>query len=109
MCAIFAWLVLSRKKQTSQRLTVKEVKEQINGNIPTGSSRAAVESYLDSRSIPHSYVPGSGLTNERNVEVALIRGTSESVLVRGDIQVRFQFDDSGRLADYAVKEIFTGP
>jgi len=93
----------------SQRLTVKEVQQQIDQSIRIGSTRETVESYLDSRSIPHSYLAASGQTNERNVELALIRGTSQSGLVRGDIQVRFHFDDSGRLTDYQVKEIFTGP
>jgi hypothetical protein len=109
VCAASGWLILRRQNQTSQRLTVKQVQQQIDGNIPIGSTRAAVESYLDSRSITHSYVAGSGSGNERNVEVALIRGTSNSPLVKGDIQVRFQFNDSGHLTDYHVNVVFTGP
>lgn len=109
MCGISVWLILSRQSRTSQRLTVKEVQQQIDGSIPIGSTRAAVESYLDSRSVPHSYLTASGQTDERNVELALIRGTSQSLLIRGDIQVRFHFDDADRLTDYHVKEIFTGP
>ena len=109
LCAISVWLILSRQNRASPRLTVKQVQQQIDGSIPVGSTRAAVESYLDSRSIPHSYVAASGQADERNVELALISDTSQSLLVRGDIQVRFHFDDSGRLTDYHVQEVFTGP
>ena len=40
---------------------------------PVGSSRSAVESYLDSQSIQHSYIEDSKSPNERRVELALIR------------------------------------
>ena len=72
VCAISVLLNLSRQSRTSQRLTVKEVQRQIDGSIPIGSTRVAVESYLDSRSIPHSYVAASGQANGPNVVVALI-------------------------------------
>ena len=75
----------------------------------SASSRSAVENYLDSQSITHSYIEDSKFANERRVELALIRGTSKSELVRGDIQIRFQFDESGRLLNYSVRDLFTGP
>ena len=68
-----------------------------------------MESYLDSQSIAHSYLDDPKFPSERRVEFALIRGTSQSLLVRGDIQIRFRFDQSGRLLDYSVQELFTGP
>jgi hypothetical protein len=90
-------------------LTVEGVRKKLEQALPVGSSRAAVESYLDSESIPHSYLDDSKFPSERRVELALIRGTSQSLFVRGDIQIRFRFDQSGRLLDYSVQELFTGP
>jgi hypothetical protein len=90
-------------------LTVEALRKKLDQSLPVGSSRAAVESYLDSQSIPHSYLDDSKFPSERRVEIALIRGTSQSLFVRGDIQIRFRFDPSGRLLDYSLQELFTGP
>jgi hypothetical protein len=81
----------------------------LNKQLPAGSSRSVVESYLDSRSIPHSYIDDSEFPNDRRVELALMRGTSQSPLVRADFQVRFRFDESGRLLEYSVREVFPVP
>ena len=90
-------------------LTVEDVRKKLDQSLPVGSSRAAVESYLDSQSMAHSYLDDPKFPSERGVELALIRGTSQSLFVRGDIQIRFRFDQSGRLLDYSVQELFTGP
>ena len=93
----------------TQTLTVADVRKTLEQSLPVGSSRTTVENYLDSQSIPHSYIDDSKFPNERRVELALIRSTSQSQFVRGDIQIRFRFDESGRLAEYSVQEVFTGP
>ena len=30
-------------------------------------------------------------------------------IVKADLQIRFTFDEAGRLSNYALKEILTGP
>lgn len=99
-----------RSKRVEVRVEVAKVQEDIRGHLPVGTSRAAVASYLDQRGIQHSYVgelkdaPEYGHT-----EMAIIRETSRTWLVRGDIQILFKFDEQGRLIHYSVQEIFTGP
>jgi hypothetical protein len=89
--------------------TAESVRKQLEQAIPLGSSRSAVESYLDSRSIPHSYIDASKFPNERRLELAPVQLSSQSRLIRGDIQIRIRLDESGRLLDYSTQEIFTGP
>jgi hypothetical protein len=93
---------------TKQHQTVERVHKEFAHATPIGSSRSAVENYLSSRSIPHSYIDDSRFPNEHRVEVALIRGFHRG-LIRRDVQIRFHFDESGRLTDYSVHEVFTGP
>ena len=113
IAAVVATILICRfvaqRSASQQRLAVEEVRKQLERVTPVGSSRTAVESYFDSQSIQHSYTDDSKFSNERRVELALIRSTSRSQLVRGDIQVRFQFDEFGRLLNYSVREVFTGP
>jgi hypothetical protein len=101
------WRLAHRTR--TQPVTVEDVRKRLERATPVGSSRSAVESYLDSQSIPHSYVDDSEFSNERRVELALIRSTRRSPLTTDDIQIRFRFDESGRLLDYSVREVFTGP
>lgn len=103
------WRRVTRHDTGTPPLTAESVGKQLEQAIPLGSSRAAVESYLDSRSIPHSYIDASMLPNERRLELALVQRSSQSQLIRADIQIRFRFDESGRLLDYSTQEIFTGP
>jgi len=61
------------------------------------------------QSIPHSYMRESPVKGNEYTEQALIRDSSHSLFIRGDIQLLFKFDDNDRLTKYSVKEIFTGP
>jgi len=107
-CSVI-WPQVMLHSKATHRVTVEEVLKQLQANTPVGTGRPAVESYLDSRSITHSYIDNPEVPNERRVELALIRDTSQSWLVRGDIEIRFRFDQSDRLLDYSAHEIFTGP
>jgi hypothetical protein len=109
VASLVIWRLVAPRSASQQRLTVKGVSKQLEKVTPVGSTRSAVEGYLDSQSIQHSYIEDSKFPNERRVELALIRGTSKSQFVRGDIQIRFQFDEFGRLLNYSVREVFTGP
>jgi hypothetical protein len=105
VASLVVWRLVAPRSASQQRLTVEGVRKQLEKVTPVGSSRSAVAGYLDSQSIQHSYIEDSKFPNERRVELALIRGTSKSQLVRGDIQIRFQFDEFGRLLNYSVREV----
>jgi hypothetical protein len=82
----------------------------IRGDLPIGTPRSRVESYLDEQGIPHSYVERSnGSPESDNTEVALIRGVSKTWLVRRDIQIVFKFDDQASLREVSFSDILTGP
>jgi len=85
----------------TEPLTVEGVRKELEQSLPVGSSGTAVDSYLDSHAIPHEHI------NDSHYEYALIRG--KSLFVRRDIQIRFDFDRSGRLRAYSLQEVFTGP
>lgn len=103
------WPQVIRPNRANHRITVEDVLKQLQANTPGGTSRSAVESYLDSRSITHSYIDDPKVPDYRRVEIALVRDSSRSWLVRGDIEIRFHFDQSDRLLDYSAHEVFTGP
>jgi hypothetical protein len=105
----FLWGQVILHSKTTPRVTVEDVLKQLQTNTPVGTSRSAVESYLDSQSMSHSYIDDPKFPKERRVELALVRDTSRSWLVQGDIAIRFRFDQSDRLLDYSAREIFTGP
>jgi hypothetical protein len=95
--------------RTQVTLTVAEVEAELRSGISAGDSRSRVESFLDQKGIAHAYIEKSKWPEETRTEFALIRNTSRSALIRGDIQVRFKFDEKDRLETYTVKEILTGP
>jgi hypothetical protein len=107
-CSVI-WPQVMLHSKAVHRITVEDVLKQLQANTPVGASRSAVESYLDSRSITHSYIDDPKMPDYRRVEIALVRDSSRSWLVRGDIEIRFHFDQSDRLMDYSAHEVFTGP
>lgn len=101
---------IQRTRRVIVTTDVARVEADIREHLPTGSSRADVESYLDQRGIPHSYVDElKGVPEFSHTETAMIREASRTWLFRGDIQILFKFDDQGKLIKRSVKEIFTGP
>jgi hypothetical protein len=102
--------LIQRTRQVIVTTDLASVEAEIRQHLPTGSSRADVESYLDQRGISHAYVDELKEAPElSHTETAMIREASRSWLVRGDIQVVFEFDGHGKLIKHSVKEIFTGP
>jgi len=88
-----------------------EMENQLRRDIRKGMSRAEVEAYLDRKGIENSYVEkfDKGKSLERTV-IARIPDPSTGIrIVKADLQIRFTFDEAGRLSNYAVKEILTGP
>ncbi len=96
---------------SQQRLTVEEgIRKQVEKMTSMSvavDQQSRVISILNRYST--TYIEDSKSPNERRVELALIRGTSKSQLVRGDIEIRFQFDEFGRLLNYSIREVFIGP
>jgi hypothetical protein len=102
--------MIHRAQRAQVTTDVAKVEADVREHLPVGSSRAEVASFLDQRGIPHSYVDESkGAPEYSRTEMAIIRGASESWLIRGDIQILFKFDEHGKLLKHSVREIFTGP
>ena len=102
--------VIQRARRVHVTTDVAKLEADVREHLPAGSSRAEVASFLDQRRIPHSYVDESkGAPEYSRTEMAMVRGATQSWLIRGDIQILFKFDDHGRLTKYTVQQIFTGP
>jgi hypothetical protein len=102
--------IIHRAQRVQLTTNVAKVEVDVREHLPVGSSRAEVASFLDQRGIPHSYVGESeGAPEYSRTEMAMIRGASQSWLIRGDIQILFKFDEHGKLLKHSVREIFTGP
>lgn len=99
--SLWIWYRVKLHSTATEPVTVEDLRKEHKQSLPVGSSGTAVDSYLDSHAISHSHIDAS------SNEFALIRGQSQ--FVRRDIQIRFHFDQSGRLLDYSVEEVFTGP
>ena len=99
-------------RQASRKtdLSLREWNDLIEKNLPRGSTRAAVEEFLDERQIPHSYIATSHFPDETNSIVAFIKIHEDGNLVKkSGIQLKFKFDADLRLISFESKEIFTGP
>ena len=100
----------TRQTKRTVIVDVAKVRADVGAHLPLGSSRATVEKFLNEKGIPHSYIekaPGS--IGYDRTEMALIRESSHSGFIRGDIQLMFRFDVNDRLIQSSVQEIFTGP
>lgn len=101
--------LIYRARRLKATVSVAKVEKDIRDHLPIGASRAEVAAYLDQRGIQHSYVEESQQPEYRHTEMAMIRESSRTWIIRGDIQIFFRFDEDGKLTSYSVKEIFTGP
>lgn len=88
-------------------VSVQELKQEIERELPKGTAVPDVMLFLDSRGISHSdYVEGKvlDLTTEDYVDQRLINARILSVKrrlsVEYDICLKFWFDESKRLTDY---------
>jgi len=93
----------------------------IKKEAPIGSDVAAVDAMLTAHEIPHSaYQQGldqSNIDNKREKLqgivsghiVALKKDVAWGWMVRWHLAMRFYYDEQGKLIDYTVKMIGTGP
>lgn len=98
--------------QRRQDARLREVREMLNANLHTGMTRAEVELFLSGRGIGHTYLPEAGDSEnsiQNTAELAILRGKQGGSIVRTDYQIRFYFDNSGRLTSYSVVQVYTGP
>ena len=76
--------------------------------LPSGSTRAEVDVYLQRRGIEHSFPknPSSGLGN---YELAIVRDVCGKRIVGCDVTLSFSFDGRDLLTSCSAREIYTGP
>ncbi|HXZ13764.1 MAG TPA: hypothetical protein VEG64_15370 [Candidatus Sulfotelmatobacter sp.] len=104
-------VVLVHDRAYRRHSPAAELEDQLHRDIHTGMTRAEIEAYLNRVGIAHTYVEkfDKGKSLERTV-VALIPDRSTGLeIVRTDVQIRFTLDEAGRLTNYDVKELLTGP
>lgn len=98
------------KQRARATTNAAAVEKDIREHLPLGTSRSEVEAYLDQKGLGHSYIDESTeFPDYRHTEMAMVRETSRTWLVRGDLQILFKFDSQERLIDFKFQEIFTGP
>jgi hypothetical protein len=91
---------------------LEEIKQNVQSNIHAGMSRSEVESFLTQSGIEYSYFSGideAGNPNMTRSEVGMVRGKTDGVGFRADVQLIFKFDESDKLKEYSVRKVFTGP
>lgn len=104
--AAIAWRQIHRSR-SYVRVTTSELESEIKKDLPLGSTKEEVSSFLDSRGIGHAYAGAS--PQFKNTEIALVRNAAYHWPIRTDIQILFTFDKNSRLSSFTVKEINTGP
>jgi len=108
---LVAGVVLVHDRAYRRNSPAAKLEEQLHRDIHSGMTRAEIEAYLNRLGIGHTYVEkfDKGKSQERTV-VALIPDRSTGLqIVRTDVQIRFTLDEAGRLSNYEVKELVSGP
>jgi hypothetical protein len=82
------------------RVDPKRVEMTIAQELPLGANQDAVLRFLDARHIPHS-----GYYSEfRRIYAGIDR--SSIGMMKGHINIEFNFDNEGKLVSYKVQELF---
>ena len=77
----------------------KKVEKTISTNLHVGSDKSEVIHFLNAQHIAHSeYVP-----EFRRIDAGINRSTIG--LMKGHINIQFQFDENGKLLSYRVQEL----
>ena len=108
--AVGTTALVHKRRVAASGDSIATIETDLRANLPPGSPRAEVEAYLDKRAIQHSYVEKStSMPKYSRTEFAMIGGSAKTQLIRGDIQILFNFDEHDRLTEFSVKEIYKGP
>lgn len=102
-------VVVHQRTKYRVSITVAQIENDIRAQLPVGSSRDEVVSYLDRKGFPHSYIGKLPRAECDNCEIALVRDTAHSWLIRTDIQLYLKFNDGGKLTSFIAREVYTGP
>ncbi len=78
-------------------LSSKMLSEAIQRELPTGSSKAQVNNFVERRH-PVAYEDTGSVVKAR------LSGRAENIIYRKDIVVIFEFDGEGRLSSYSTNE-----
>jgi hypothetical protein len=81
-----------------------QIDAMLSQNLPVGTSRDAVISYLDNHHIENS----GARTRNPNSLVAIFRNLGGNLLVKTSVQVTFNFEKD-RLIGFSSRELYTGP
>jgi hypothetical protein len=98
-----------------KHITVREVDQAINRELPLGSTKGQVVEFLDKKHIQHSELVVVRYDSDYpdNLEKRLINAAIPKVktrlLVEWGIYITFRFDEADRLIDHRVKWVGTGP
>lgn len=99
-----------KMKKGDDGLTAQQWNALVSRNLPSGTSRADVEKFLDQHGVEHSYIANSNFPGEANSIVALVKSRDDSGLVKkSGVQIKFKFDADQRLVSSESKDLFTGP
>ena len=116
MLVLLAFLTACKAKHLSK----KSIDALIRSNLSLGATVPEVSAFLDSQQIKHSeyaeglepmFAPSSASpspTFSRYV-LARIPEVKEDVLTTFDVYIIFCFDENGRMTEYKLKEVGTGP
>jgi hypothetical protein len=89
-----------------KKMTAAQIEATVKRQLPVGSSRDHVVSFLDKQGIEHS---GHSVGAPSEVIYAIFRNVQGNTLTTSkSVQVIFHFTNQ-RLSDYSFKELFTGP
>jgi hypothetical protein len=103
--ALFAGAVQAVRSQSKAHVA-NDVRRVLDTDISAGSTRAQIESYLDSGHVAYMYAAGTHFQDYKSSLIALAKGASKGHLLptsNDEVQIRFRFDDSQRLINYDVR------
>ena len=82
-----------------------QLRRAIEQKVPIDATKEQVVAFLKSEGIEHHY--DSNDPKDEDIR-GLVRDAS-GIFIKASIRVEFNFDSAGRLADYEVSEVLTGP
>jgi hypothetical protein len=87
-----------------ERVSVDDVRRQLTDHVVLGDTPNQVTASLAALHLDHSEYD----RKHRTIR-GIIRNSSESFLITGNIQYVLYFDEKDRLSRIVVREVYTGP
>lgn len=99
------FLCACEKNSHAKNNMEQQIRTLIDNEVHRGDSKNKVIDFLNTHKIEHS--------NPEDVRfptlTAILRGGNGSNFIQQNIQVFFVFDESSRLTDYTINNMYTGP